>query len=601
MALLNTNIGPERVQAFDQPVGNVAIQGAGISSASFLISTSKAGAPVNVATAALSLEEAVDAFGGPDEIADDGYYAIKGFFDNAGSGNTAIIVNVGQGAAEETDVTCVADSAGSLNSKYFLLNSAYNKNKYYVWYSVDASGVDPAVSGRTGVKVDIAEDDLAADVAAATETALSAVTDFEVSRASAVVTILAKAGGPCDDATDGAAATGFTFSVTTQGTRPSADDYVGDEATGTGLRALDVVDTVGLVCVPGLPLESAYLVHGALIDYSETVRTEFGATLSTCFSLVAVPKEITKATKDEQVASASVASIASLEITFSGTPDLSAVTPGMVVKKAGAFKCVVTGVNNSTKKITVTSVTGISSLDALTIHMPSAITYKDQVVNNPSRVSAWYFNPVLVLDESSSAASGAILTCDPTGHCAGVIARIDANNGIGGPSHAPAGIQYAGLAGVQGLALRLSERLDAGPLRLAYINRITSFPGSGNIIFGAYTAGGSAVTADERLIQVIRAVQFVKASLEPGLRRELWENFSPVTQARIQASIESFLRNNSYLFPAGLPESQQFKVISVEPTQSELDEGLLRVRVQLKPNKAVRFIEIALEFPMPSA
>ena len=39
MALLNTNIGPERVQVFPVPLGNLQIPGAGISVASFLIST----------------------------------------------------------------------------------------------------------------------------------------------------------------------------------------------------------------------------------------------------------------------------------------------------------------------------------------------------------------------------------------------------------------------------------------------------------------------------------------------------------------------------------------------------------------------------------
>lgn len=600
MALLNTNIGPERVQAFDQPVGNVSIQGAGISSASFLISTSFDSAPVNTATAVTSLEEMVDLFGDANDIADDGYYAVKGFFDNAGSGNTAIIVNVGEGTAEVSSVTCVADVSSSLNNKYFLLNSAYDRRKYYVWYSVDDAGVDPAVSGRTGVKVDIAENATATAVATATKNALDALADFVATSLAAVVTVTAAAGGPADDVVDGTAPTGFTLSVTTQGARPTALDYIGDAADGTGLRALDVVDDIGLVTVPGLPLETAYLVHSSLIDYSETVRTEFGATLSTCFSLAAIPKEIRKANTDVELASAAVSGVTGLVVTLSGSPDLSMITPGMIVKKAGVFKAVITEVDDATDEITLTSVSGIAALDTLTLHMPSAISYKDLVVNNPSRVCAWYFNPVLVLDESTEA-SGNLLEVDPSGHAAGIIARIDANTSIGGPSHAPAGIQYAGIAGIQGLSLTLSERLDAGPLRLAYINRITSFPGQGNVLFGGYTAGGASVTADERLIQVMRAVQFVKASLEPGLRRELWENFSPVTQARVQASIESFLRNNSYLFPAGLPESQQFKVISVEPTQDDLDEGLLRVRVQLKPNKAVRFIEIALEFPMPSA
>src|SRR5690606_6268859 len=159
----------------------------------------------------------------------------------------------------------------------------------------------------------------------------------------------------------------------------------------------------------------------------------------------------------------------------------------------------------------------------------------------------------------------------------------------------------SGLAGILGLSLSISERIDAEPLRLAWINRITSFPGAGNVIFGGYTAGGATVSADEQLIQVMRTLQYIKSSLEKGLRGFLWENFSPETQSQVERAIESFLRNNIHLFPAGLPEAQQFRVLRVEPTQDELDQGLLRVRVLVKPNKAVRFIEVALEFPLPTA
>jgi hypothetical protein len=99
----------------------------------------------------------------------------------------------------------------------------------------------------------------------------------------------------------------------------------------------------------------------------------------------------------------------------------------------------------------------------------------------------------------------------------------------------------------------------------------------------------------------MRTLQYIKASLEPGLRPFLWENFSPATQNQVVGAVQSFLRNNKHLFPAGLPESQQFKVISVEPTQDELDQGLLKIRIQVRPNKAVRFIELTLEYPLPAA
>jgi hypothetical protein len=481
MALLNTNIGPERVQVFDVPVGVVQIPGAATSVTAFLISSSFGGAPVNVPTTINSLEELEAVFGGPDDILNEAYYAIQGYYDNAGIGATAIIVNVG--------------------------------------------------------------------------------------------------------------------------TSPNAASYIGSASNGTGLRALDPIDVVGLVCVPGLPLSQAYLVHPALIDYSETVRAEFGATLSTSFSLLSMPRQITKANTRATFLSAQLlasGAITGLVVSLQGSPVLANVTPGMVVYKASTFIGTITAVNDTADTITLTSVTGLADNDMITIEIPTAIVYKDQVVNNPSRVSAWYFNNVSVVDRSDTPPSPTVVV-DPVGHIAGVIGRIDANIAIGGPSHAPAGIKFAGLAGIVGLSFALSERLDAAPLRLAFINRLQEFPGSGRVIFGGYSAGGSAVTASEQLIQVMRTLQYIKASLEPGLRGFIWENFSPETQSEVERAINSFLSNNIHLFPAGLPQDQQFRVLRVEPTQDELDQGLLRVRVLVRPNTAVRFIEIALEFPLPTS
>lgn len=490
---LNTNIGPERVQVIDVPLGTVQLPGAATSVTAFLISTTQGGAPVNTPTRVTDLESMEAIFGGPDEIANDAYYAIQGYYDNAGTGAVAIIVNVGSS--------------------------------------------------------------------------------------------------------------------------PTAADWIGSAADSSGLRALDAQDDLRLVCVPGLPLETAFLVHPALIDYSETIRAEFGSTLSTCFSAAAMPKEINRANEDTTIKTTKFLSssgtgpyVMVVEDTVGGgAADLSALTPGMILTDAAAsFTAVITAVNDGADSITVaTDPSGdFTAADDVLIKVPSAVTYKETVINNASRTMAWYFNNVVVVDRSSTANPGDVLAVDPIGHVIGTMARIDANVSIGGVSHAPAGIQYAGLSGIIGLSLALSERIDAEPLRLNFINRITSFPGAGNVIFGGYTADSGTsplYTADEQLIQVMRSLQFIKASLEPGLRLFLWENFSPVTQEQVERSILSFLRNNAYLFPAGLPEAQQFRVLRVEATQDDLDKGLLKVRVQVKPNKAVRFIEVALEFPLPTA
>ena len=367
-------------------------------------------------------------------------------------------------------------------------------------------------------------------------------------------------------------------------------DYIGTSADGKGLHALDNTDDVNLICIPSV---TARTVQNALIDYCETERQD-------CFALLMIPRSIRKAATDEVLASVVISTIANgaLEstISFSGLPNLSAVSVGDLLSFNGA-KYLITDVDDADDKISVAS-TSITGSGSASIVAPCAVTYKEVVINNPSKRAAWYFNHVKVLRSSDSA----ILTVDPIGHVAGVMARIDANIAIGGVSRAPAGLGPAGLADTVDLDLTISENREGGPLRLAFINRLTSFPGAGRVIFGAYTADSATspvATAEEQLVQVIRTNLFIKKSLERGLRAFIWDNFSPVVQAQAQNAIESFLRNNSYLFPAGRPESEQFQVVSVEPTTEDLAKGLMKFRVLVSTNVSIRFLEIALEFPIP--
>ena len=605
MASLNTNIGPERVQVFPQPTGTVQVPGVATSTLGVLISSNLPGAPVNVATPITTLTQLVATFGDYTNILNEGYYAIEGFYNNAGTGSTIWVVNVGAGVQQVETVTAVADTAGSLAGTNWLLSSANNAHLYYVWYSVGGVGTDPAVAGRTGVKVSIATNASATAVGAATATALSALEDFSATSSTGTMTITHTLSGPATTPSDGTPATSFTLATGTPGTTPVASDYIGSATAGTGLRALDNIDVLGLVAVPGLPLSMAYLVHPATIDYAKVVRAEWGATLSTTYSLTTIPQEITKSNTNVLVTSGTVASVASGVVTYgSPYPALTSVTPGMVAYVGTLLVGVVTAVNATAHTVTLTSTSGVVATNTLSIYMPSAVTYKELVVNDPSQSNSWYMNWVLMADESHKAAAGTLLAIDPSCHVAGIMARIDSNTSIGGPSHAAAGVQFAGIAGIAGLTLALSERLDAAPLRLNFINRITSFPGSGNVVYGAYTSDSGTspqFTAQQQLSQVVRAVQFIKASLEPGLRSFIWENYSPATQSQVVGAILSFLRNNSYLFPAGLPESSQFKVVSVTPTTDQLNQGLLVVTVQVRTNSAVRFIEVDLQYPIPTA
>lgn len=128
------------------------------------------------------------------------------------------------GAVQEVQTAItVADVAGSLNSTYFLLNSACDAYKFYVWYNINSAGVDPAIAGRTGIQVAGATNASAATLATATSTAIlantTAATLFTTSVTSSThVNITNIQAGKCTAAADGTAATGFTFSVGTAGT-----------------------------------------------------------------------------------------------------------------------------------------------------------------------------------------------------------------------------------------------------------------------------------------------------------------------------------------------------------------------------------------------
>lgn len=120
-------------------------------------------------------------------------------------------------AAGNQTVTTVADVAGSLNSKYFLLDDAASAHKYYVWFNINSAGVDPMVAGRTAVPITGATAVSANTLATSLRSAIGALNgtnSFTTGGSNADVTILNKSVGAFTPAVDGAAPTGFTFLAT---------------------------------------------------------------------------------------------------------------------------------------------------------------------------------------------------------------------------------------------------------------------------------------------------------------------------------------------------------------------------------------------------
>ncbi len=113
-------------------------------------------------------------------------------------------------------VTLAPDVAGSLNSKYFLIDT--DTTDYYVWYNINSAGVNPAIPNRTGIAVAGATGATAATLATATRAALAAATAIDdIAGGTGVVTFTQATPGPDFLVADGAAPTGFTITSESAG------------------------------------------------------------------------------------------------------------------------------------------------------------------------------------------------------------------------------------------------------------------------------------------------------------------------------------------------------------------------------------------------
>lgn len=117
-------------------------------------------------------------------------------------------------------LTFPADVSGSLNNKYFYLNTADNKS-YYIWYSVNGAGSDPQLTRSTGIKVDLSTNATANSVTIATHSSLKNVSDFIIpdTLTAGVTTFQVEnsLAGNCLNPSVGTMPLGFTAVVNTPG------------------------------------------------------------------------------------------------------------------------------------------------------------------------------------------------------------------------------------------------------------------------------------------------------------------------------------------------------------------------------------------------
>lgn len=146
---------------------------------------------------------------------------------NVAGAFSIVVDQQGAGQPEITDVTLRADASNDLNGRSWFLNSANNIVRYYVWYHTSAAAVnDPSHAGKIGIRVDIATNATANQVATATAAAIDALAAFSCPAPGAsTITVTNSNIGVADDVLDFSVGGAFTILVTQQGVASTPESF----------------------------------------------------------------------------------------------------------------------------------------------------------------------------------------------------------------------------------------------------------------------------------------------------------------------------------------------------------------------------------------
>jgi phage tail sheath protein FI len=149
--------------------------------------------------------------------------------------------------------------------------------------------------------------------------------------------------------------------------------------------------------------------------------------------------------------------------------------------------------------------------------------------------AAWYFPRIKVFDPATklqTPGGDGSVSVPPSGHIAGIYARVDAERGV---HKAPANEAILGALDVT----QAISRADQAGLNPGGVNCIRVL--NGNIlVWGARTVGGDA-NMDLKYINVRRILLFLRKSIDQGTQWVVFEPNSPALWQRITRNVTAFL------------------------------------------------------------
>lgn len=159
------------------------------------------------------------------------------------------------------------------------------------------------------------------------------------------------------------------------------------------------------------------------------------------------------------------------------------------------------------------------------------------VLPSNSDFAAFYFPWIQVFDPATKLSdqnSDGLQYVPPSGHIAGIYARVDSQRGV---HKAPAN---EAVFGALGLKYAISKAQQDG-LNPQGVNCIRNLNGN-NFVWGARTVGGDA-NADLKYINVRRTLLFIRESIDEGTQWVVFEPNTPELWQKITRNVSAFLTN----------------------------------------------------------
>jgi hypothetical protein len=176
----------------------------------------------------------------------------------------------------------------------------------------------------------------------------------------------------------------------------------------------------------------------------------------------------------------------------------------------------------------------------------------------------------------------------PSGHLAGIYARVDTERGV---FKAPANESVRGALGVAH-ALSRAEQNGLNPMGVNCIRILNDDV----LVWGARTIGGDG-NGDVKYINVRRTLLFLRESIEEGTQWAVFEPNTPALWAKISRNVTAFLttlwRNGA--LEGTKPEEAYFvKCDRTTMTQTDIDQGRLICLVGVAPVKPAEFVIVRI-------